>query len=436
MRKSIGLVDGFFGDGGKGNVASLLLEEAALRVETPNGESRPICTYSVVGANNAANSYFIYGKECVLRQVPPGVLIGDKAFSQIGEEKYIRPEKLMDELNKLVAKGIKITPDSLGIAPNAHVTLQYHVDADQENLHTVGEHMSTGNGVLQTARDKYARKGIRFVEFLDQRLMADILLEKVFTDESYSDRKQKACLLSERYKAEREFLSPFVMLDNVALRKHGSEYTFAVNAHGVGLDINAGLYPGITSSHPAKMPRWVNTVFGVFKMYVSSVGARDRAFVSRMDQDLEPIVRDAWNERGTGTGKNRMLGWFDLVLARYSIEKADIKYLVGTCGDRLATLHQLGIKPKLVVAYDIEGKHYEEWQPSFDRRDTLKKAKPVVIEFDSWEKFTEADRLTLTPNAQKYVDRISRELGKDFAMIMQGPHGKDDAIIYKHPLDV
>ncbi|MEK6939514.1 MAG: adenylosuccinate synthetase [Nanoarchaeota archaeon] len=435
MRKSSAYIDGFFGDGGKGNALSSILEEAALRVKFPAAnEGKPIFSYSNVGANNAANSYFIHGGEFVLRQTPAGVLIAEKAFSQIGEEKYIRPEKLMEEMKMLLRRGIKVTPDNFGIAPNAHITLQYHIDADQENLHTVGEHMSTGNGVLQTAADKYARKGLRFIEFLDQDLMTEILLEKVFIEDH--DRKEKARRLAERYQPEREFLSSFVMQDHVALRKHGSHYAFAVNAHGVGLDINAGLYPGITSSHPARAPRWADTIFGVFKLYVSSVGARDRAFVSRMDPDLEPVVREAWGERGTGSGKNRLLGWFDAVLARYSIAKSEMDYLIGTCGDRMTTLHTVGVKPKIVVAYEIDGKRYEEWQDSFHRRDFLRRAKPITVEFNSWENFTEADRQTLHPHAQKYVDRIQQELGREFVMLTQGPRGKQDTIIYQHPLDL
>ena len=69
----MGIVDGFFGDGGKGNVASLLLEEAVLRVQKSSPEEgKPIYTYSGVGANNAANSYCINGEQYVLRQTPAG----------------------------------------------------------------------------------------------------------------------------------------------------------------------------------------------------------------------------------------------------------------------------------------------------------------------------------------------------------------------------
>src|SRR3989344_2098232 len=118
-------------------------------------------------------------------------------------------------------------------------------------------------GSLQTARDKYARSGMRLVEFLDPELMTVILKEKQFTDHSSLLRDELVQKLVDSYAAEREFLAPFLKQDHVALREHGHEYKFATNAHGVGLDINAGLYPGITSSHPAKAPRWTDTAFGV-----------------------------------------------------------------------------------------------------------------------------------------------------------------------------
>ena|SRR3989344_1780138 len=429
-------IDGFFGDNGKGNVLSAILPQA-VRLASPTlgeREEKPILVYSGIGGNNAANTYFIEGQKYVLRQLPGGLLV-PQTFSQMGEEKYLRPRELKTEIEGLQARGIAVSPETLGIAPNAHITLDHYIQEDQKNLHTRGEHCSTGNGILQTAREKYARKGLRFIEFLDNKLMAEILQETIFNDSFDPFRVQKAKEMAESYAAEREFLSPFVKQDHLVFKEQGYQYKLAVNAHGAGLDINSGLYPGVTSSHPAKVPRWVDTIFGIFKLYVSSVGGRDRAFVSRMPEELEQKLVDLWGERGTGTGRARKLGWFDAVMARYSIDAAGIGYLIGTCGDRMSDLHQLNVKPEIVVAYEIDGKKYGQWQESFHRRDILRKAKPITKQFESWKSFTEADGKTITENAQKYLNALESELSRPFIMLMNGSRGEQDAIIKTHPLE-
>jgi adenylosuccinate synthase len=436
MSINIGLMDLACGDGGKGNAYSVILAEAQRRFPKSN-DGQPVLSYSPLGGNNAANTHHIDGEDYKLRQTSGGVLINN-AFSQLGEEKYILPRQLKGEIQTLRERGVEITPHNLGIAPNAHVTLEFHVNDDYSNLHTEGEHASTGNGILQTARDKYGRTGIRFVEFLDANLMAQILVKSNFDKSVGPIKEGRAKDLANSYAAEREFLVPFIKQDHVALRDHGSHLKVAINAHGIGLDINAGMYPGITSSHPGKLPRWVDVGHGVLKLYASSVGFRDRAFVSRFsDLKMESGLREEWGERGTGTLKDRGLGHLDLMLAKYGVEYSGVKYLIATCGDRMEAFYKLGIKPEITVGYKIDGYTHYEWHESFHRRDTLRRAEPVNIKFEPWEKFVEEDCQTLTPNARKYQERIESELGLKFSMLTKGGCGEKDAIMpYGHILDL
>jgi adenylosuccinate synthase len=452
MGRDIGVIGGQWGDEGKGNYLSVLALDAAERIRKKSmwyvSESshpvtnkinfpttKPLLFYRWPGGPNAANSWSIGGKIYKLRQVLGGLLLPDDiSYNLNGEQMYVNPRKLVEEIKSLQKQGIKVTPESLGLDSNIHMILDYHIDGDQEEFNKA-RHTSTGNGIKEVARDKYFRTGIRFGEFLNQEVMEDALRSKKFPDgmpEKYGSHSQ----FIDSYSKEREFLAEFLTQEHVELKRHGYEHKIAVGAHGVMLDINAGMYPGITSSHPASVPRWAETVVGIFKMYPSSVGAGDRAFVSRMEKELEDTVREAWGERGTGTGKDRDLGWFDLVQARYAIAKGDIDHLVGTCGDRLEILSQLGVKPKIVVAYEVDGKRYERWHVSFNRRDVLHRAKPIFEEFDAWERFAEEDGQTLTKNSQIYTDFIQSELGRKFIAHGNGADGPESMIIRGSPFDL
>jgi adenylosuccinate synthase len=442
-----GFLDLVFGDSGKGNVVSTVFSELERRVTPVEIQSpKPVLVYSGVGGNNAANTYSFHGKEVILRQLAGGLLLPGRAFSQMGEQKYIRPRKLMQEILHVRELGFEVSKNTLGIAPNAHITLQYHLDRDtsltQRNnsathLHVNGQHTGTGNGIGPTAQDKYGRSGIRFMEFLDRDLMVEILCENQWQDERAYHKRARAEVLADSYKIEREFLAEFPKLDIDAFEEHGFKIGIAANAHGSGLDIDIGMYPGITSSHPSRLPLWANPAFGVVKLYASSVGFGDRAFVSQIeDLKLESALRNAWGERGTGTGKDRGIGYFDTMQTKYAARCSGVKYLIGTCGDRMEDFYKLGVKPKITIAYKVGGRTYDRWDPAFHERGFLQRAKAVNIEMEPWESFTQNDGKTLTKPAHDYVNRIEQETGLQFIMYTHGPNGETDATILEHPLDI
>src|SRR3989338_8983011 len=109
---------------------------------------------------------------------------------------------------------------------------------------------------------------------------------------------------------EREFLNRFSFLQSDVVNRHGYQLFIAEGAQGYRLDVDKGLYPGVTSSNSGVVPFRMGLVLGVVKLYESSVGS-DRPFVSRMDEQLETMLREKWGERGTTTGRDRKLGWFD-----------------------------------------------------------------------------------------------------------------------------
>ncbi len=390
---------------------------------------QPLVVERFQGGGNAGHTMVIDGESYKLHHLPSGIIIAH-AFSLLGEGMFINPRKVTREIRTLQEKGVPISQKNLGIAATAHLTLDYHVAADQESFQRE-QHTSTGNGIKQTAVDKYGRVGIRFIEFLDQQLMEECLKRRFpqGMPESYGNFEKFAA----SYDAEREFLQPFLVQQHEARRKH--DYWLGEGAQGFLLDVDAGQYPGITSSHPAQVPQVADTILGVVKLYTSSVGTGDRPFVSRMTTELESRLREPWKEFGTTTGKKRELGWFDAVAVKYAVESTGTDYLVGTCGDRLQELATENEPVRIVTGYKIGTKTYPEWDLSFHRRDVLRHAEPVCEEFKPWLHFTEADGRTLNSNAQRYIDRIQKLTGKEFIMLGTGEEHRE-MIMSRNPWEI
>ncbi len=416
MNSTIAVIGLQIGDEGKAAVLDFYADKLAQKI---GPEQIGVERYQ--GAANAGHTVRVGGKVYKFHTVPSGI-VTPQVYNLVGKGMLVNPRKLMAEISELRSQGIEVSQENLGVASNAHVILDYHVDADQSSFNKP-EHTSTGNGVKQTAAAKYARTGIRMIEFLDPVLMVEILRERIFSTQWFPNHALESFV--ESYNAEREFLEPFITLET-KVRKSRPQW-LEEGAQGVMLDVDDGLYPGITSSHPSNPFYRPDTLLGVVKLYKSSVGNGDRAFISRFERDLENRLVEEWEEIGTTTGRPRALGWFDAVEARYAVECTNPDYLVGTHGDSLETFYNQE-KIKIVVGYKVNGREYTEWDPSFHRRDTLWGATPIYEEFETWERFSEGGRLT--SNAQRYIDRIQELLGKEFAMIKTGPE-RNEAIIYK-----
>lgn len=436
MGKKIAIIGGGVGDEGKAKIETGIedlavreLEKKYSRLELLKlalSEEKPIMGERFQGGGNAGHTIVVRGIEYKLHQVPAAIT-NPFAYGLMGAKTFLDPRRASDELVNLVLKGVKVK-DYFGIASNAQVTLDFHTRADRADRDKK-KHTSTGSGIKQTASDLVNRIGIRFVEFLDPKLMKHILQGRAqlqFGSDTEIDR------FVDSYAQEREILGEFLALESEARKKHGKEFWIGEGAQGAMLDMYYGLWPGVTSSSPVTVPNRPDTIIAAFKAYISSVG-NDRSFVPQMDEKLETKLRKAWGEFGTTTGLPRDLGWFDIVAGKYALDVSGADYVAITCGDRLEEVARIGEKVQLVVGYKIGRQKFDVWNPSFDRRDTLLKAKPIHEEFEPWENFTEADGQTLTPNAQRYVDRIQELLDKEVIMLGTGP-GEKDLITYRNPL--
>jgi len=387
----------------------------------------PLLVVRYQGGGNAGHTLVVDGIIYKLHQIPSGI-ISPKAFNLLGEKMYVDPVKLMQEIQSLREKGIGVSPDNIGISANAHMTLEYHVADDKKDLHRPGKNESTGSGNKQTAKDKYFRTGMRFVEFLDGQSM-EAILNKVGSVDWIRENHGSVVAFVKQYDFAREYLVPFLVSQHDVLKVHGYTHTIFEGAQAIMLDVDKGQYPGITSSNPVIVPHKTDVIVGMLKLYLSSVGTAERAFMTKMqDSDLEYTLQDQWGEVGTTTGLRRELGWFDAVAARYAVETTDTDYLVGTRGDSLETLHHMGAPLFIATAYKINGKTYDRWDPSFFNRFTLADVEPVLQEMPTWNIFSSDG--VLSPNAQHYIDTIQQLLDKEFVLLGTGP-SREDILVRK-----
>lgn len=428
MAYYIAFVGGQNGDEGKGKIVEWFLHLMGEKLKH-GGEydGRKILAFRWQGGPNAGHTVDVKGKVTKLHQVGSGI-VNPSTYCLLGKGMFLNPQKLVSEIERLRSNGLEVTPDNLGISSQAHMILEYNRIEDLVNFNPA-EHTSTGNGIRQTARDKADRVGIRFIEFLDEKLTMEILRTKRFPS-GFPEQFGTLEDFVASYKKERDFLAPFAVQEHEVFGNPSFNYWVGEGAQGMLLDIDDGQYPGITSSNPGLPPHRPDIIVGVYKMYVSSVGIGDRPFISEMEKGLSSKLVPEWNEYGTTTGKERHVGWFDAVAGRYAAECAHMDYIVGTCLDRLESVARLGKKLKICVAYEIDGKRHDRWDISFDRRDTLPKAVPVYEETEPWDQTVEKDGKTLTPNAGRYVKRIEELLGKEMVIVGTGPE-QDEIVVRK-----
>src|SRR5690606_23857651 len=85
----------------------------------------------------------------------------------IGNGVVVDPLVLLDEVTRLHERGV--TRFSLHVSERAHVILPYHraLDELEEAVRGDGKIGSTGRGIGPAYVDKFARSGIRMIDFVD-----------------------------------------------------------------------------------------------------------------------------------------------------------------------------------------------------------------------------------------------------------------------------
>jgi adenylosuccinate synthase len=416
-----------WGDEGKGKATDLLGDQVQYVVRYQGG-------------NNAGHTVVIGDESYALHVLPSGVL-SPNVTPVIGNGVVIDPGVLFEEIDGLQARGVDCA--KLLVSADAHLIMPYHRALDKVSERFLGKAKigTTGRGIGPTYADKVARMGIRVQDLFDPGILRQ-KLDLVLRDKNqvltkvYNRRGIDAAKTADEYLAYGERLKPYVADTGLVLGKalDNGENVLLEGAQGAMLDVDHGTYPFVTSSSPTAGgacvgagigPTRITRVIGIVKAYTTRVGSGP--FPTELHDESGEWLRKTGGEYGVTTGRPRRCGWYDSVLARYSVRVNGVTDLFVT---KLDVLSQLDKVP-ICVAYEVDGTRYDEipmTQTDFHH------ATPVYEYLDGWwEDISHATSLTDLPaNARAYVAAIEELSGAPVSAIGVGP--RRDQTLQLRPL--
>ena len=422
-----------WGDEGKGKVTDFLASEADVVVRYQGG-------------NNAGHTVVVGDQEYKLHLLPSGS-VHKGVRNVIGNGLVVDPAVLLDELQKLQARGLK--PDVL-VSDRAHVILPIHKLLDGASEDAGAGIGTTRRGIGPAYTDKASRVGVRVGDLLDPRALRErvaasmpekLALLKVRRggvpghdlDALLRDPAPYVDEVVKEYGGYGEALAGRVT-DTVQMLHEALEDNARVvleGAQGTFLDLDHGTYPFVTSSSTTSggactgsgiPPTLIDGVWGIVKAYTTRVGSGP--FVTELDHQEGPghHLTEVGREYGTTTGRRRRTGWLDLVMLRRAVQVNGMTSLALTKLDVLGGLPDL----KVCVAYEVDGKEVDALPP---RPDLLERAVPVYETLPGFEPLGKAtvakaakEGLAALPAAARgYVELVEERLDVPVEIVGLGP---------------
>lgn len=414
-----------WGDEGKGKIVDVLAQKADMIVRFQGGD-------------NAGHTVIVQGKKHVLHLLPSGVL-NPNALCVIGPGVVCNPFVLLKEMETLKQGGL--TCDHIIISDRAQMLMPYHCYQDeleeQSASHKIG---TTKKGIGPCYADKYARRGIRFHEFIDFESFKVRLKEcldfknKLFT-KVYDGKAMDYDQMVKDFEAIYDQIVPMIKetthIVNEALDE--DKIVLFEGAQAAMLDINYGTYPYVTSSSPTSAgvttgacvaPNRIQTVVGVVKAYSTRVG--EGPFVTELNDETGQWIREKGFEYGATTGRPRRCGWLDLLVVKHATMMNGLTDIVLTKIDVLSGLDKLYV----CTGYEIDDKVYD-YIPSDQAM--VAKAKPIYKEFDGWkEDISKMESFDELPeNCKAYIRFIEEFTGVRMSMVSVGPDRVNNIYIHE-----
>jgi adenylosuccinate synthase len=418
-----------WGDEGKGKIVDWLSEQADIVVRFQGG-------------HNAGHTLVVDGVTFKLSLLPSGIIRPGK-LSVIGNGVVLDPFALMEEIDRVTAQGIPVSPENLRIAENTALILSLHRELDQLRESTkIARVGTTKRGIGPAYEDKVGRRAIRLMDLAD----LDGLGDKIDRLLAHHNALRRGLGIDE--------LDPKVLHDDLSSiaprvlpfmdrvwallddrRREGKRILFE-GAQAVLLDIDHGTYPYVTSSNTVAGqaatgsglgPGAIGYVLGICKAYTTRVG--DGPFPTEQDNAIGRRLGDVGREFGTVTGRPRRCGWFDAVLVRQTVRTSGINGLALTKLDVLDGLDEI----KVCVGYRLQGREID-YLPAGERAQA--EAEPIYETIESWQGSTAGARswAGLPAQAIKYVRRIEELVGCSVALMSTSPK-REDTILVQNPFE-
>jgi len=415
-----------WGDEGKGKIIDWLSNRADMVVRFQGG-------------NNAGHTIVVGDKTYKLSLLPSGVVQGKRSI--IGNGVVVDPWSLLEEIAKVGAAGLTVTPDILVLAENATLVLPLHRELDALREEASSQKIgTTKRGIGPTYEDKVGRRAIRAIDLKDfASLPAKIdrlLAHHNVLRKGFGAAEVDAGALLSQLKEIAPKIVPFLgsswrELD--AARKAGKRILFE-GAQAVLLDIDHGTYPFVTSSNTVAgqaaagagvSPRAIGTVLGIVKSYTTRVG--EGPFPTELKDATGEKLGERGHEFGTVTGRKRRCGWFDAVLVRQTCVTGGVD---GICLTKLDVLDGFD-EIKVCTGYQLDGQTLDYLPADANLQARLT---PVYETLEGWKETTRGARswAQLPANAIKYVRRVEELIDTPVSLLSTSPD-RDDTITVQDP---
>ena len=415
-----------WGDEGKGKIVDWLSSQADVVIRFQGG-------------HNAGHTLVIDGETYKLNILPSGILRSEKK-SIIGNGVVLDLSSLMNEIDKLTERGVKISPENLYISDRTTIILPLHQHLDElrenNNLIKIG---TTKRGIGPAYEDKVARRALRLCDLFDKSKLlhkVEILLNhhnallRGFNKKEYDLNE----VVEDIYKLGQK-VKPFAKTINELSNEIDNEnqHILFEGAQGFLLDIDHGTYPYVTSSNvhasyasigSGLSPKLINHVLGITKAYTTRVG--NGPFPTEQDNEIGNKLGEIGHEFGTVTARKRRCGWFDAVLVRQALVQSGVTGIALTKIDVLDSFDEI----KICVGYKL-GDQKLDYFPSSE--DDQQNVEPIYESFEGWKsKTTGINSFEDLPIlAQNYINRIVELTGTKIDLISTSPKREDTILINK-----
>ena len=429
--KNIAVVGSQWGDEGKGKIVDWLSEQADVVVRFQGG-------------HNAGHTLVIDGITYKLRLLPSGIVRKNK-ISIIGNGVVVDPWALLEEIDEIRSKGVKVDVDNFIISESANLILPFHREMDQIREDAAGKSKigTTRRGIGPAYEDKVGRRSIRVMDLRSEKNL-DQRLESVLVHHN-AIRKGLGKKLFEKDKLKKDLLkiapqilkfSQPVWLKIDEFKKQKKKILFE-GAQGILLDVDHGTYPFVTSSNTVAAsaatgtgcgPNSINYVLGITKAYTTRVG--EGPFPTELTDNIGEILGTRGKEFGTVTSRKRRCGWFDGVLVRQTIKVSGIDGIALTKLDVLDELDEI----KMCVQYELDGKKIDYLPAAVEDQ---VKIKPVYKVFPGWKSSTNGiqEFEKLPDNAKIYIQAIENFIEAKISSISTSPE-RQDTILVENPFEI
>jgi adenylosuccinate synthase len=417
-----------WGDEGKGKIVDWLSERADIVVRFQGG-------------HNAGHTLVVDGVSYKLSLLPSGVVRPGK-LSVIGNGVVVDPRALIEEIDRIGAQGIEVSPANLKVAENAALILPLHreLDALRENSNAGTRIGTTRRGIGPAYEDKVGRRAIRLIDLADLKTLRGKIDRLLAHHNALRRGHGQPEILADDVYADLADIAPKVLPYAAAVwsvldvaRRDGKRVLFE-GAQGALLDVDHGTYPYVTSSHTVAGqaaagsgmgPGTLGYVLGITKAYTTRVG--EGPFPSEDKGETGERLGRIGREFGTVTGRKRRCGWFDAVLVRQTVKVAGIDGIALTKLDVLDGFDTV----KIAVGYRLDGRRIEHFPAEEAAQARLE---PIYEEMEGWSGSSAGARTwnDLPAQAVKYVRHVEELIGAPVALLSTSPE-RDDTILVHDP---